>query len=215
MAYIKNHWPTMHLDIDRHIAQCAETKGTRQTAPVLEYLLPAGSFDVVGIDLLQLIRSHQGSTSVVVCVNHFSRFTVMAPLPNKSATAVAHAIVSHLICPYTTPRVLLIDNGTELKNQILRDICTQFHNEQTFITAHHPASNSLVERNYRKISGILRPLTWRLHETWEVWLSKIAASNNGCQFFHSQNASLHLVWFPETPTLRCARAISCPLVLPR
>ncbi len=86
----------------------------------LEHPLPAGPFDVVSIDLLQLPRSIQGSIYVLVCVDHFSRFTVLAPLPNKSATTMAHAIVSHLICPYTTPRVLLIEYGIEFKSQVLR-----------------------------------------------------------------------------------------------
>ncbi len=127
MARAKYYWLTMRLDLEKHIAQflsCSETKGTTQTAPILDYPLPAGPFDIVGIDLLQLPRSIQGSTYVLVCVDHFSRFTVLAPLPNKSATTVAHVIVAHLVCPYTTPRVLLSDNGTEFKNQVLRNICT-------------------------------------------------------------------------------------------
>ncbi len=140
MARAKYYWPTMRLDIEKHIAQClscAETKDATKTALILKYALPAGPFDVVGIDLLQLPRSIQGSIYVIVCVDHFSRFTVLPPLPNKSATTVAHAIASH-ICPYTTPRVLLSNNGTEFKNQVLRGICTQFHIQQTFITSHHP-----------------------------------------------------------------------------
>ncbi len=103
--------------------------------------MPARPFDVVGIDLLQLTRRNQGSTYVLVCVDHFSRFTVLAPLSNKSATTVAHATASHLICPCTTPRVLLSDNGTEFKNQVLQEICTRFNIQQTFITSHHSASN--------------------------------------------------------------------------
>ncbi len=153
----------MRIDIERHIAQClscAETKGTTQTAPILEYPLSARPFEVVGIDLLHLPRSIQGSTYeyVLVFVDHFSHFTVLAPLLNKSATTVAHALVSNLICPYTTPRVLLNDNGTEFRNQILQNICTQFNIQQTFITTHHPASNVLVERTNRKILEILRHL---------------------------------------------------------
>ncbi len=181
MAFAKYYWSTKCLDIERHIAQClscAETKGTTQTAPILEYPLPAGPCDVVGIDLLQLPCSIQGSTCVLVCISHLSHFTVLAPLPNKSATVVAHAIVSHLICPYTTPHVPLSDNGTEFKNQVLQDICTQFHNKQTFIKSHHQVSNGLIECTNRKILGILCQLAGHLHETWE-WLSHIAASING------------------------------------
>ncbi len=126
MARAKYYWHTLRLDIEKHIAlslSCAETKGTTKTAPILGYPLPARPFDVIGIDLLQLLRSHQGFSYVLVCIDYFSKFTVLAPLPNKSATAVAHALFSDLICPYTTPRVLLSDNGTEFKNQILQDIC--------------------------------------------------------------------------------------------
>ncbi len=197
MPRAKYYWPTMRLDFEKHTAQClscAETKGTTTKAPILEYPLPAGPLDVVGIDLLQLPRSIQSSIYVLVCVDHFSRFTVLAPLPNKSATTVAHATVSLLICPYTTPRVLLSDNGTEFKSQVLREICTRFNIQQTFITSHHPASNGLVERTNRKILEILRRLADHLQETWEDWLSHVAASINGCQFLHKQNASLHLVW---------------------
>ncbi len=119
------------------------------------------------------------SVYIHVCVDHFSRFVVLVPLRNKSAVTVARAIVFHLICSYTTPRVLLSDNATEFKNQILADICSQYNIKQTFITAHHPASNGLVERTYRKVLDILRHLEGHLHETWEDWLSQVAASING------------------------------------
>ncbi len=182
MARAKYYWPTVRLDIEKHIAQCfscAETKGTTITAPILEYPLPAGPFDVVSIDLLQLPRSTLGFVYILVCVDHFSRFTALAPLSKKSATTVAHTIVSHLICPCTTPRVLLSDNGTEFKNQVLRGICTQFHIQETFITSYHPASNGLVERTNNEILEILRHLAGHLRETWEDWLSHVAASING------------------------------------
>ncbi len=105
-ARSKFYWPTMCIDVEKQSSQClscAQTKGTTSTAPILEYPIPAGPFDVVGIDLLQLPRSTQGSVYILVCVDHFSRFVVLAPLRNKSAMTVAHAIVSHLIFPYTTP----------------------------------------------------------------------------------------------------------------
>ncbi len=134
MARANYYWPTLRLDIEKHIVRClscSEKKGTTKTAQILEYLLPAGPFDVIGIDLLQLPGIHQCSSYVLVCVDHFSRFTVLAPLPNKYATTVAHALISHLICLYTTPRVLLNDNGTDFKNQTLQYICNQFSIKQT------------------------------------------------------------------------------------
>ncbi len=168
------YWPSMLIDVENHVSQClscAQTKGTTSTVTILEYSLPAGPFDAVHIDLLQIPRSTQGSVYILVCVGHFSRFVFLAPLSNKSAVTVAHAIVSHLTYPYMTPRVLLSDNGTEFKNQILAGICSQYNIKQTFITAQHPASNGLVELTNRKVLEILRHLAGNLHETWEDWLS--------------------------------------------
>ncbi len=88
------YWPKMRIDIINHVAQClscAQTNGSTTTAPILEYAMPDGLFDTVAIDLLKLPRSHQSSTYVLVCLDHFSRFVVPAPLPNKSATSVAYA----------------------------------------------------------------------------------------------------------------------------
>ena len=159
MARHKYYWPRMRADITSHVSQClscSETKGNTHIAPILGYPTPDSPFDTVAIDLLQLPRSRQGSTYVLVCVDHFSRFVILAPLPNKSAPYVAHALVSHLLCPYTTPSVLLSDNGLELKYEVLKNICNQYNIKQTFITAYHPASNGLVERTNRKILEILR-----------------------------------------------------------
>lgn len=147
-------------------------------APILQYPPPAGPWDVVAIDLLQLPASNQGSRYLLVCVDHFSRFVILAPLPNKTAEAVAHALVSKLFCPYSTPRVLLSDNGAEFRNALLEEICRQFNIKQTFTVTYHPSSNGLVERANRKILDVLRPIVGRLVGTWEDWISHVAASIN-------------------------------------
>ncbi len=59
-ARSKYYWPIGRNDVEKHTSQClscAQTQGTTSTAPILEYPLPAGPFDVVGVDLLHLPRS--------------------------------------------------------------------------------------------------------------------------------------------------------------
>ncbi len=106
-----------------------EHKGTvSRPAPILEYPPFDRPWDVVSIDLLQLPASHQGSRYLLVCVDHLSRYVVMAPLQDKSAKSVANTLITHLICSFSTPRVLLSDNRTvtEFRNQLLEEICKQF-----------------------------------------------------------------------------------------
>ncbi len=128
LARKKYHWPTLRIDVEAHVAQgieCAKHKGiTKGAAPILQYPVPELPWDVVSIDLLQLPQSHYGSRYILVCIGQFSRYLVLAPLHNKSAKNIAHALVTHLICPFTAPRVLLSDNGTEFRNAVLEEVHT-------------------------------------------------------------------------------------------
>ncbi len=105
----------------------------------------------VSIDLLQLPKSQNDSRYLLVCVDHPTKYVVLSPLKVKTATAVAHALVTHLFCPFSTPRVILSDNGAEFRNAVVAEICSQFGISQTFTAAYHPASNGLVERANRKV----------------------------------------------------------------
>ena len=82
----------MRLDTEAYVSncvKCAQHKGTGpRPAPILEYPPPERPWDVVAIDLLQLPTSHQGSKYLLVCVDHFSRYVVLAPLQEKSAIEV-------------------------------------------------------------------------------------------------------------------------------
>ncbi len=105
-----------------------------------------------------------------MCVEHLSSYVILAPHKDKTAGAVAHAPIANLFCRYSTPRVLLSDNGTEFRNALLEEICRQFNIKQTFTVTYHPASNGQVERANRKILDALRPVVGGLLEIWEDWV---------------------------------------------
>ncbi len=111
------------------------------------------------------------------CVDHLTRFVVLAPLKNKTATLVAHA-PTHLICPFSTPRVILSDNGAEFQNAVASEICSQFGIKQNFTVTYQSASNGLVKRANRQILEVLNPIMNELLDNWEDWLPHVAASLN-------------------------------------
>ncbi len=87
MVRRKYYWPHMRADITSHVSHCrscTQTKVNTHTTPILGYPTPNCSFDILPIDLLQLPCSRQGSTYVLVCVEHFSRLVILVPLLNKS-----------------------------------------------------------------------------------------------------------------------------------
>ncbi len=56
---------------------------------MLQYPVPEEPWDIVSIDLLQLPKSQYGSRYLLVCVDHLTRYVVLAPLKDKTATAGA------------------------------------------------------------------------------------------------------------------------------
>ncbi len=127
VARKRYYWPSLRIDVESHIVRCityAQHKGVvKGPAPILQYPLPEAPWGVVSIDLLQLPQSHHSSRYLLACVDHLKRFVVLAPLKDKTTTLVAHVLVSHLICPFSTPRVILSDNGAEFRNAVVSEIC--------------------------------------------------------------------------------------------
>ncbi len=131
-----------------------------------------------------------------MCVDHLSRYVVLALVKDKTAGAVAYALITSL-CPYSTPPVLLSDKGTEFRNALMEEICKQFNIKQTFTVTYYPASNGLVERANRKILDALRPVVGGLLETWEDWVPRVAASINGSVCESTGQSPFYLVYGME------------------
>ncbi len=127
LARKRYYWPTLRIDVESHVARCiicAQHKGVvKGPAPILQYPLPEAPWDV-SIDLLQLPQSYHVPRYLLVCVDPFTRCVVLMPLKDKTATVVAHALVTHFFCPFSTPRVILSDNGAEFQNAIVPEMFT-------------------------------------------------------------------------------------------
>ncbi len=137
--------PSMRVDIDRYLAQCIScskhkctTKGASTHAKISTIRMPLGHcFNRFS----QLPVSCQGSQYRLMCVDHLSRFVVLAPVKNNTAASTAHALGTHLICPYITSKILLTDNEAKFRNCILAEICNQYNIIQTFRPRLHGASS--------------------------------------------------------------------------
>ena len=186
MARRKYYWPTLRSDIEKKVESCltcATHKGrTSGVAPMGSYPVPTKPWETVGVDILQISAGYEGSKYLLVVVDHFSRFTILVAIPDKSAKQVGHALVSSVFLPYAAPKVLISDNGGEFKNELLEEVCRMYGVSQCFTAAYHPQGNGMVERVNSKILTSLRTLlvdaVQPLQENWVDWIPQVAASIN-------------------------------------
>ncbi len=181
-ARLEYYWPTMRKDIHSYVDKChtcAVKKGSvGRPVKILRYPTPLEPWDTLAIGHLKLPTSSEGHQYLLVAIDHFSRYSILVPLKDKTATTVATALIDYVFCPFNTPKTLLSDNGTEFNNSILSEICKQFDIKKTNIVAYHPALNGFVERQSRKIISHLRSLVGSSSQAWHIWMPQVAASLN-------------------------------------
>lgn len=107
----------------------------------------AGPFDTVAIDTYgPLPRSINGNRYVLVMQDVFSRYVILAPVPQNSDTELAKAISERLIAEHGCARVFMSDNGQPYAAHLIAHLCKHLSISQRFAPMYHPQSNGLVER---------------------------------------------------------------------
>ncbi len=69
--------------------------------------------------------------------------------------------------PFTTPRVLVGDNGAEYRNALVAEISAPFPITQTLTAAYLPASSGSVESANKMVLDIIPPLVNGLSAIWD------------------------------------------------
>ena len=116
----------------------------------------SGPWDVVHMDTLTLGPSHDRScSSVLICVDAFTKWAEVVPLERNDAVSVAAAFVQ--VCGrWGPPRVLRCDNGRELMNAVTRAVFEEFGVSVVNGAVRHPQSQGVVERFNRTLLTMIR-----------------------------------------------------------
>jgi transposase InsO family protein len=128
-------------------------------------------YELVVIDLLQAgVTSAQGNRYILSMMDHFSRYCILAAIPDKSAKAVAQAWLASWICRMGPPVQVHSDCGTEFVNQWFRELASLLGYQVTTTTGYTPQSNGGIERLNREVIRYLKAFTRDRHDTWDVHL---------------------------------------------
>lgn len=107
---------------------------------------------------------------MLVAIDYLSRYCILQPIPNKKAETIASVIFEQIICNFTTPHIIISDNGSEFNNQILEELCKLFSIKKINVQIYKPQANGVVERLNRKVITCLRSLINPHSITWDTWI---------------------------------------------
>jgi transposase InsO family protein len=114
----------------------------------------------------------------MTAIDAYTRFLIVVPLRNKSAEAVADALVEQVFLPFGTWRSLVTDCGKEFINEILDSITNLLGIRKLKTTVYRLSSNGKIERVHSFLNNLLAKTISDHQKDWQERLSAVVASYN-------------------------------------
>jgi transposase InsO family protein len=198
------YWHTMRADITTYITGC-RCQGVKHRTPqqtsYMGDLISTWPNQLVAIDCSgPLPITTYGNRYLVVMQDHFTKWVVAKAVDGLSADRICEIIYHSWILAYGPMSILLSDNGTEFKNELLTEgLCKLLGIRKHFITPLHPQSDGTVERFMRTIKSLLTVQSRPDMKDWDQHLAALV---------YAYNTSIHSVtgehpyylWFGRPPT---------------
>ena len=206
-------WPGMNKDVGdwvRGCIPCHRAKVYRHTRARVSKFQPPHRFDLVPIDLVVSLPSSHGCKYLLMCIDRFTRWPEVIPLPDIQATTVAAAFVNIWISRFGVHGTITTDRGGEFEAALFKSLVALLGSRRIRIATYHPRANGLVERFHHLLKSALRAMPSPQH--WVDHLPLIMLSIRAATKTDTDVAPCELV---HGSPLRCLGSSSCLLSSPK
>lgn len=153
-------WPGINKEVKewaQTCINCQKTKVNRHTkSQFSSYQEPDERFNVVHIDLIGPLPPSNGQIYCLTCIDRFTCWTEVVPLPEISAETVSKAFYEHWICRFGAPGTIITDQGRQFKSQLLTNLANICGAKLRTSTPYHPQCQGKVERFHRTLKTAIK-----------------------------------------------------------
>ena len=179
MIASRYYWPGMQHDVKRWTQSCdscVRRKTTRKVhAGLTTETLATEPWEVVGIDLVgECLETTNKNKWILTITDHYTRWPIAIPIPDKKADTVAKVLYEHLITEHGTPRKILTDQGKEFVNEGIETLCKRWGIRKVVTGGYNPQANGACERFHRWLNAAMTQLYDRKDPDWDQYLPAIA-----------------------------------------
>ncbi|RDY06704.1 Retrovirus-related Pol polyprotein, partial [Mucuna pruriens] len=112
-------------------------------------------FSMWGLDIIGPIepKASNGHRFILVAIDYFRKWVEATSYPN-----VMKSVITSIICRYGLPTHIILNNGTNLNNKMMTELCEQFKIKHHNSTPHRPKMNGVVEAANKNIKNIVQKM---------------------------------------------------------
>jgi transposase InsO family protein len=167
-------WPKMDQSVKNWVSSCLccqRRKRPRPRAGLTQDIAVGAPFDVIGIDFCGPFReTAAGNRYVLTVTDFFSRWPILIPVPNQSASVLVDALLRHVVTMHGIPKTIVSDLGKSLTGRIMLRFCKRLGIGKTQTTAYQPTSNGRSERFHGYMDAALTPFVDNHPDSWDKYL---------------------------------------------
>ena len=131
-----------------------------------------GPWDTLSIDIVGPLPPDRRHEFLIVFVDCFSKYTILIPSNNHTASTVSEALMRHVIPYFGTPRRLLSDRGREFISSIWTKLLLSLGIQQVLTSPYHPEGNAINERSFSTLNNMLHACLLEGPST-KAWVDKV------------------------------------------
>lgn len=138
-------------------------------------------------------ETERGYKWVLICIERFSKWCELVPLPDKTSERAADAFAAQVLTRFRAPGEVVTDQGREFQGRF-RDLITKHEITHRLASREHPQADGLAERMVQTIKrGLRKCLLQGGGEQWDRLLPYVAM---GYRFSKQKSifSLLHHVW---------------------
>ncbi|KAK3274948.1 hypothetical protein CYMTET_16901 [Cymbomonas tetramitiformis] len=188
LLWQRHYWAGMKQDVRAVVTQCqtcqrVKTHYAREEAMLTPLEIKSFMYRW-SLDLAWPTKriTKARNQRVLVMIEHYTRFVVCVPIPDKEAATIASAFRNHVLSVFGAPAECLVDGGTEFEGEFSA-LCKQCLIDRRVTSPSSPESNGLTERVVRTLKFCFKKMALDkgLDFEWDEMLWSLVLSYNAAK----------------------------------
>ena len=179
----KLYWPGLLADIRQYVRACVSCNCNKPDlrgfkAPLKTIITATSPNEILSADLVgPLPLTDNRNRYIFTCIDSFTKWIILVPIPDAKASTVAAALVDHVILKRGCPAYLTVDNGTMFTGATFRAVCDLLKVRLIYTECYRP-QQSLIERSHSLLRAKLTHYLNNKGSDWDQFLPMMAAAIN-------------------------------------
>ncbi|KAM2182961.1 hypothetical protein ACFX1Q_033372 [Malus domestica] len=102
----------------------------------------------------------------IVAVDYFTKYAEVEPLATITEAKIEDFIWKNILCRFSIPNAIIIDNGRQFNNKKFRILCSKFNINLCFASLAHPQTNGQVDAINKIVKRTLKTSLDKFKGCW-------------------------------------------------